>query len=43
VARRLAWVGGVFIVVAGTLLRFVYSWSGERRLVELVSLLNESV
>ncbi|HEY5248811.1 MAG TPA: DUF6512 family protein [Dermatophilaceae bacterium] len=42
-ARRLAWAGGIFIVVAGTLAHFVYSWSGERRVVGRVSPVNESV
>ena len=42
-ARKLAWAGGIFIVVAGTLLYFVHSWSGERRVVGKVSPVNESV
>ena len=42
-ARRLAWAGGIFILVAGTLLHLVYSWSGERHVVGLVSPVNESV
>lgn len=42
-ARKLAWAGGVLIVVTGTLLHFVYSWSGQRRVVGLVSPVNESV
>lgn len=41
--RRLTITAGAAIVVAGTLLHFVYGWSGENRLVGLISPVNESV
>ena len=34
---------GAAIVIAGTLLHFVYGWSGRNLLVGLVSPVNESV
>jgi hypothetical protein len=43
VERRLAIAAGVVIVVAGTLLHFVYGWSGQNALAGLVSPVNESV
>jgi hypothetical protein len=43
VERRLAIAAGVAIVVAGTLLHFVYGWSGHNALAGLVSPVNESV
>ena len=41
--RRLATAAGAAIVIAGTLLHFVYGWSGQNALVGLVSPVNESV
>jgi Family of unknown function (DUF6512) len=41
--RRLAMAAGAAIVIAGTLLHFVYGWSGDNALVGLVSPVNESV
>ena len=41
--RRLVWVTGAFIVVAGTLLHFCYDWSGRNRLVGLLAPVSESV
>ncbi len=41
--RRLAATAGVAIVIAGTLLHFVYGWSGQNALAGLVSPINESV
>ena len=41
--RRLAATAGVAIVIAGTLLHFVYGWSGQNALAGLVSPVNESV
>jgi hypothetical protein len=43
VERRLAATAGVAIVIAGTLLHFVYGWSGQNALAGLVSPVNESV
>ena len=43
VERRLVVVAGVAIVVVGSLLHFVYGWSGRNALVGLVSPVNESV
>ncbi len=41
--RRLVTAAGAAIVVAGTLLHFVYGWSGRNFLVGLVGPVNESV
>jgi hypothetical protein len=41
--RRLATAAGAAIVIAGTLLHFVYGWSGRNPLAGLVSPVNESV
>ena len=41
--RRLATAAGAAIVIAGTLLHFVYGWSGRNLLVGLVSPVSESV
>ncbi len=41
--RRLATAAGAAIVIAGTLLHFVYGWSGRNLLVGLASPVNESV
>jgi hypothetical protein len=35
--------GIVFVIVAGTLLHFVYDWSGHNRLVGIFSPVNESI
>lgn len=35
-------IGGLFILVAGSLLHFSYSWSGESRLAGVFSAINES-
>jgi hypothetical protein len=43
VERRLVAAAGAAIVIAGTLLHFVYGWSGQNFLVGLVSPVNESV
>jgi hypothetical protein len=43
VERKLAAIAGVAIVIAGTLLHFVYGWSGRNVLAGLVSPVNESV
>jgi hypothetical protein len=43
VERRLATAAGAAIVIAGTLLHFVYGWSGRYPLIGLVSPVNESV
>ena len=41
--RKLAAIAGVAIVIAGSLLHFVYGWSGQNALAGLVSPVNESV
>ncbi|HVB45893.1 MAG TPA: DUF6512 family protein [Streptosporangiaceae bacterium] len=41
--RRLVAFSGLMIVVAGTLLHFVYAWSGRTLAVGLLSPVNESV
>ena len=41
--RRLATASGAAIVIAGTLLHFVYGWSGRNPLIGLVSPVSESV
>ena len=41
--RRLVTVAGAAIVIAGTLLHFVYGWSGRNLVAGLVSPVNESV
>ena len=36
-------IGAVFTIITGTLLHFVYEWSGESLLVGIFSPINESV
>ncbi|PIT97324.1 hypothetical protein COT77_02035 [Candidatus Berkelbacteria bacterium CG10_big_fil_rev_8_21_14_0_10_41_12] len=40
---RLSIVGAIFVIVAGTLLHFVYGWSGDNFIVGLFAPVNESV
>lgn len=37
-----AWIGFFFTLIAGTLLHFLYAWSGENRVVGLYSAVSES-
>ena len=41
--RRLQWGGFLFTALAGTLLHFLYDWSGENALIGAISAVNESV
>lgn len=40
---RHAWMGTVFIVVAGSLLHFTFEWTGSWRAVAVIAAVNESI
>lgn len=41
--RRSVWMGFLWNIAAGTLLHFLYGWTGENRVIGLYSAVNESV
>lgn len=42
-AQSRFWIGFLFVSIAGTLLHFLYDWSGQRVLFALFSAVNESI
>lgn len=40
--QRSTWIGWIWTIITGTLLHFVYAWSGENRVVGLYAPVNES-
>lgn len=40
--RRSIWIGFLWSIVAGTLLHFLYAWTGENRVIGLYSAVSES-
>ena len=40
--RRSVWVGWIWSIAVGTILHFLYAWSGENRVVGLYSAVSES-